>query len=73
MSGPVAADASRALQSALFEAMLLVPVNEAGAVVPPPGPAPGGEYVRLLAAPPGEALQRCMGGAEPVEAVSRGA
>ncbi|GBF95156.1 hypothetical protein Rsub_07740 [Raphidocelis subcapitata] len=57
-------DAARALQVELFDAMLAAPWDPETSL--PSDPEPGGEYASLVAAPAADAVQRCMGGVEPV-------
>lgn len=62
-------DDARAVQAALFEAMLAAPWGPGDGL--PDDVTPGSEYAELVATPPGEAVQRCMGGVEPIDDVSR--
>lgn len=61
----VHADAARASQAALFAAMLEVPWTDEEGI--PDIMDPDGEYARLVAMPRGSAMQRCMGGVEPID------
>jgi hypothetical protein len=67
MCAPAPLDEVRASQAALFEAMVEVPWVEGAGI--PASTDPDGQYARLVATPPGEAVQRCMGGVEPVDDV----
>lgn len=63
-------DPARASQAALFEAMLEVPWVQGRGI--PNRVQEGGEYARLVATAPGSAMQRCMGGVEPIDDVRKG-
>ncbi|KAI8462415.1 MAG: rab-GTPase-TBC domain-containing protein [Monoraphidium minutum] len=60
-------DPAAASQAALFEAMLAVPWAPGAGI--PDAASPSPRYGRLISAPPGGLLQRCMGGVEAVDDV----